>query len=64
MIIEVIVSPSGETKVETKGFAGADCQEASSFIETALGQRTSEQLTTEFHTHHAHKTAQQQRHDG
>lgn len=48
-IIELIVSPTGETKIETKGFAGSSCQEASRFIEQALGQRTGEQLTAEFH---------------
>lgn len=49
MIIEVIVSPDGRTKVETKGFAGSSCREASRFIEQALGQRTGELLTAEFH---------------
>jgi hypothetical protein len=48
-IIEIVVSSSGETKVETKGFSGADCREASKFIEEALGQRTDEQLKAEFH---------------
>ena len=47
--IEIIVSPKGETKIETKGFAGAECRQASEFIEKALGQRTSEQLRPEFH---------------
>jgi hypothetical protein len=47
--IEIIVSSNGETKVETKGFSGAECREASKFIEQALGQRTGEQLTAEFH---------------
>ena len=49
--IEIIVSPSGQSRVETKGFTGAECREASQFIEQALGQRTSEQLTAEFHQH-------------
>ena len=49
MKIEVIISPSGETKIETKGFAGSECREASKFIEQALGKQTSEQLTAEFH---------------
>ncbi|MCE9554684.1 MAG: DUF2997 domain-containing protein [Planctomycetes bacterium] len=49
-LIEVIVSPTGETKVETKGFAGAECQQASQFIEKALGQRIAESLTAEFHS--------------
>ena len=48
-IIEIIVSPTGETKVETKGYSGSECREASKFIEQALGQRTDEQLTAEFH---------------
>ena len=48
-IIELIVQPDGRTKAETKGFSGADCREASRFIEQALGQRTGEQLTSEFH---------------
>lgn len=48
-IIEIIVLPTGETKIETKGFAGSSCQAASRFIERALGQRIGEQLTAEFH---------------
>jgi hypothetical protein len=48
-IIRVIVSPRGEAKVETKGFSGGECREASGFIEQALGQRVDEQLTPEFY---------------
>ncbi|MCE9553869.1 MAG: DUF2997 domain-containing protein [Planctomycetes bacterium] len=48
-IIEVIVSPTGETKIETRGFSGGECRDASRFIEQALGQRLTEQLTAEFH---------------
>ena len=47
--IEIIVSPKGETTVQTKGFTGGDCREASKFVEQALGQQTSERLTGEFH---------------
>lgn len=47
--IEVTVSPKGETKIETKGFAGGECRQASRFMEEALGVRASEQLTTEFY---------------
>lgn len=49
--IEVIVSPTGESKVETKGFVGAACQEASKFLEDAPGKRASEQPTTDFFQH-------------
>jgi hypothetical protein len=48
-IIEVIVSPTGETTVQTKGFTGSACREASKFIERALGEATAEKLTAEFH---------------
>jgi hypothetical protein len=48
-IIEITVSPRGETKVETRGFAGGACREASRFLEQALGQRSGEQLTAEFY---------------
>ncbi len=48
-IIEVVISPTGETRLETKGFAGASCRAASELLERALGQTTGEQLTSEFH---------------
>ena len=47
--IEITVSPTGQPSVETKGFSGAECRQASEFIETALGQRTGERLTSEFY---------------
>ena len=47
--IEVIVSPTGETKLETHGFADSECRAASQFLEQALGAAVGEQLTAEFH---------------
>lgn len=47
--IEVLIKPTGEVTVETKGFAGAACQAASRQLEQALGLKGREQLTTEFH---------------
>ena len=47
--IELVVSPKGETRIETKGFAGASCQEASRFLEQSLGCKAAEQLTDEFY---------------
>ena len=47
--IEIIVSPTGETRVETRGFTGSECREASRFVEQALGRKTAETLTAEFH---------------
>ncbi|WP_417849447.1 DUF2997 domain-containing protein [Thalassoglobus sp.] len=47
--IEITVLPNGQTNVETKGFVGAECRQASQFIEKALGQQTDEVLKAEFH---------------
>ena len=47
--IEITVSPTGQTSVQTKGFVGGECRDASRFVEEALGQRVSESLTAEFH---------------
>ncbi len=47
--IEVIVSSTGETRIESKGFAGNACQQASRFLEEALGAKTSERLTAEYY---------------
>jgi len=59
--IEIIISPQGETRVETKGFSGSACREASRFLEQALGQRQAEQLTSEFY---AVSESQQQQCEG
>ena len=37
-IIEITVDSKGQSKVETRGFTGGECREASNFIEQALGQ--------------------------
>jgi len=48
-LIEVIVSPQGETTVQTKGYAGADCLQASKFLEQALGIVAAERNTGEYY---------------
>ncbi len=48
--IEIVVHPNGQTQIETKGFAGSECRQASEFLEKALGQKTKEVLTSEFYT--------------
>jgi hypothetical protein len=60
-VIEIIVQPDGQTRVETKGFAGSACRDASRFIEEALGKQTGEQLTGEFHQTQAAQQSTQQR---
>ena len=48
-IIEVIVSKTGETTIQTKGYAGNDCFKASKFLEEALGVVSTDKRTTEFY---------------
>lgn len=55
--IEITVGPKGESKVQTKGFSGSECRDASRFVEQALGQRTAEQMTAEFYQQ-GHRTDQ------
>ena len=59
-IIEIVVSPTGQTQVETKGFSGSECRDASRFLEEALGARVSEQLTAEFHEQQPQQNQTQQ----
>jgi len=48
-LIEITISPEGQTRLETRGFHGATCQEASWLLERALGSATAEQLTSEYY---------------
>jgi hypothetical protein len=48
-IIEVVVSPAGEVTVQTKGYAGSDCLQASKFLEQSLGVTANDTKTTEFY---------------
>jgi hypothetical protein len=47
-LIEVVVSPTGETTMQTKGYVGAECQQASKWLEQSLGIVTKDRKTTEF----------------
>jgi len=58
-VIEIVVSPNGETKVETRGFTGDECRDASKFVEQALGQQTAEQLTGEYYQQPVSRDLQQ-----
>jgi hypothetical protein len=48
-IIEVVVSPTGETTVQTKGYSGSECLRASSWLEKALGINATDQKTGEYY---------------
>ncbi len=58
MKIEITVAPDGKTSVETKGFTGNACRQASEAFRRALGHQAKEHLKPEFHQA---ATEQQQR---
>lgn len=47
--IEITVSPTGESTVQTKGFTGSSCRDASRFIEQALGRTLTDKPTHEMY---------------
>jgi hypothetical protein len=49
-IIEVIVSPKGEATVQSKGFAGGECLQATKFLEDALGVANNDRKTAEYYS--------------
>ena len=59
--IEIIVTPAGKTTVQTLGFTGPSCRDASKFIEQALGVRIAEHRTAEFHQAQESSNSTQQR---
>jgi hypothetical protein len=47
-ITEVIVTKEGQTTVQTKGYSGSTCLEASKWLEQALGIVTTDRKTSEY----------------
>ena len=48
--ITIIVKPDGKTVVETSGYYGTSCKDASRFIEQALGQKQTETIKPEYYS--------------
>jgi hypothetical protein len=59
--IEIRISPRGEVVVDTQGFRGASCREASRFLIQALGTKASEQTKPEFYQQESSKSQLKQR---
>jgi hypothetical protein len=49
--IEITISPLGQTKIETKGFSGSECLQATRELERALGMTSKDLRTAEFYSH-------------
>ena len=56
--IEVLVSPTGEITIDAVGFKGADCEQATKYLEDALGCEKQKQRKPEYHRRHATKNQQ------
>ena len=49
--IEITVSPTGELQIDAVGFKGSDCEQATQFLEEALGAQARKVKKPEFHQH-------------
>jgi hypothetical protein len=47
--IEIVVSPTGEIRIEAVGFVGSSCKEATKALEEALGKMELFQPKPEYH---------------
>lgn len=55
--IVMTITPSGETKVEAKGFVGKGCKAATEAMEKAIGSVTADTLKPEYHKAEVKQTA-------
>jgi len=56
--IELIVSPDGSSRLETKGFAGTGCIDNSRFLQETLGLKLRQRLTADFYRHKVSESEQ------
>ena len=56
--IEIIIGPTGELQIDAVGFKGPDCEQATKFLEEALGAVAQKRKKPEYHQQ-ARKTNQQ-----
>ena len=62
--IQVIIDTNGHTRIETQGFAGAACRQASKGLEEALGIVESDRPTAELYQQAKEKEAARQKLNG
>lgn len=46
---ELVISPTGESQLETQGYSGAECLIDSQFLEVALGRTLSDRKTAAYY---------------
>jgi len=47
--IEILIAPDGTLTIDAVGFKGADCDQATKFLEQALGLTAGKQRKPEYH---------------
>lgn len=47
--IEILIAPDGTLTIDALGFKGADCDQATKFLEAALGLTAGKQRKPEWH---------------
>jgi hypothetical protein len=47
--IEIIIAPTGEIQIDAVGFKGPDCEQATRFLEAALGVVGQKTKKSEYH---------------
>jgi hypothetical protein len=57
--IEILIAPDGSVSIDAIGFKGADCEQATRFLEQALGATAARTRKPEYHQ--AARTRHQQR---
>ena len=56
--IEIEISPAGDIHIDAVGFSGADCDQATAFLEEVLGKVSAKQRKPEFYRKACRKQVQ------
>jgi hypothetical protein len=56
--LEIVFAPSGELQIDAVGFRGADCEQATAFLEEALGKVTAKRRKSDWYQQ-SRRTSQQ-----
>jgi hypothetical protein len=57
--LEILISPSGEIQIDAIGFKGPDCEQATRFLEEALGAIQVRQRKPEYQQRNVRQRQQQ-----
>jgi len=47
--LEILIQPDGKITIDALGFSGPDCEQATKFLETALGLTSEKRRKPEYH---------------